>query len=75
MWGDVNAFTSMVSVMKNATMTVKHRFDHSHLDALYAQEPYKFADTILNKKTMPTFVRDGNEVVISNMPDNVSHSC
>ena len=73
-WGDVHAFTSMVSVMKNATMTVKHRFDHSNLDALYAQEPYKFADTILNKKTMPVFVRDGNEVVISNMPDNVSDS-
>ena len=73
-WGDVNAFTDMVNLMKNGYMTVKHKFIHSHAEALYALEPYAFANSVINKKEITTFVRNGNEILITNMPEKVNYS-
>ena len=73
-WGDVAAFTAMIGLMKNAHMTVKHKFLHSHAHALQALEPFTFADSIINKKAIPTFSRDGNEITINDAPTEIRNS-
>ena len=70
-WGDAVAFTSMVSVMKNARLTVKHRLGHAHYDAMNLLEPYTYADNVIADKPITSFKRNGNEITIDNLPSDV----